>query len=170
MSESAKTVEPIRFENAKPMLIAGFGERLTMVTMRNIPQIWRRFGPLIGRIPGQIGRLAYGVASNLTPSPFAIDYLAGVEVSSVADLPTGFSHIGVLAAHYAVFAHSEHATKIAETVSRIWEWLPGSGYIAAGGTRDIPAFIERYGEAFDPIGGKGDIEIWIPVRPESAAD
>jgi len=168
MSSFEVSIQPVRFQSGKPMLIAGFSERLTMVTMRTIPQIWQRFGPLIGRIPGQIGRVAYGVASNMTPSPFAIDYLAGVEVSSLAGLPTGFSHIGVLAAHYAVFTHTEHATKISETVSQIWKWFPVSGYVAAGGTRDIPAFIERYGDGFDPVSGKGDIEIWVPVRPESA--
>jgi AraC family transcriptional regulator len=165
MSSSDASIQPVRFQSAKPMLIAGYGQRVTMATMRSIPEIWQRFGPLIGRIPTQIGRVAYGVASHMTESPFAMDYVAGVEVSSVADLPSGFSHVAVLAAHYAVFSHTEHATKLSETISLVWKWLPGSGYLAAGGSRDIPVFIERYGEGFDPVSGKGDTEVWVPIRP-----
>ena len=169
MSSSAMSIQPVRFENGRPMLIAGFSQRVTMQTIQKIPQIWQQFGPLIGRVPGQVGRIAYGVGSNMTPNPWSMDYLAGVEVQSVSGLPAGFSHIGVLAAYYAVFPHTEHATKLAQTVSQIWKWLPQSGYMAAGGTREIPAFIERYGEGFDPMTGMGDLEVWVPVRPASSA-
>jgi len=166
---SSISIEPLRFENGQPMLIAGYSLRVTLQTMKNIPELWQRFGPLIGRVPGAVGRVAYGVGSNMNVDPWGMDYLAGVEVSSASGLPTGFSHIGVLAAHYVVFAHTEHATRLVQTVSQIWKWLPESGYVAAGGTREIPAFIERYGEGFDPLAGRVDTEVWVPVRRASAA-
>jgi AraC family transcriptional regulator len=167
MTSAGSPTQPVRFESAKPMLIAGYGKRITMANMRSIPELWQQFGPLIGRLPGQIGRVAYGICSNMTPDPWGMDYLAGVEVSSLDGLPQGLSHVSVLAARYAVFSHREHATKISETVSQIYRWLPQSGYVPAGGSRDIPAFIERYGEGFDPVAGKGDTEVWMPVRPAS---
>lgn len=165
MGSAGSLIQPLRFENAKPMLIAGYSKRITMANLRSIPELWQQFGPLIGRIPGRIGRVAYGVSSNMTPDPWGMDYLAGVEVCSLDGLPQGFSHVSVLAARYAVFAHLEHATRLAETVSQIYKWVAGSGYVPAGGSRDIPAFIERYGEGFDPVSGQGDTEVWLPVRP-----
>jgi predicted transcriptional regulator YdeE len=29
-----------------------------------------------------------------------------------------------------------------------------------------PAFLERYGEAFDPRTGMGDVEVWVPVEKQ----
>jgi hypothetical protein len=74
-------LEAPRFEKGKPLLIAGVRHRYTAETMNNIPARWQRFLLHIGKIPGQVGRVAYGLCFNAL-SPDGIDYLAGVEVSS----------------------------------------------------------------------------------------
>src|SRR5271154_7596059 len=58
------TLEPPRFEDRKPLLIAGIGERYTWETSTAIPAQWQRFAPHIGHIPGQVGGTTYGVCCN----------------------------------------------------------------------------------------------------------
>lgn len=150
-----------RFENGKPIMIAGFAERVTSETWDKIDKLWWRFAPHIGSVPGQVGqRVAYGV---VTDAGNGIDYLAGVEVSSASGLPDGFAHVGLPAQRYAVFEHVGHASKLKNTMTAIFDtWLPQSGHAHAR-SAGAPAFFERYGEAFDPRTGTGGIEVWIPI-------
>ncbi len=152
-------IEPARFENAKPMLIAGLGARYTCETSTGIPAQWQRFGPHIGHIAHQIGEVAYGVCCNADDDG-NFDYICGVQVADFSDLAKDFARIRLAAQRYAVFAHEDHVSTIRRTVNSIWNnWLPGSGHQAA----DAPNF-ERYGAEFDPRSGNGGLEIWIPLK------
>ncbi len=159
----AAQLEAPRIESAKALRIAGLRERYTSKTMQNIPELWLRFGPHIGNIPGQVGRLAYGLCFNAL-SPDGIDYLAGVEVSSSSILPGEFSVASIPAQKYAVFSHREHVSKLRETLDAIDKWLPGSGLEVSYGAADAPNFFERYSEEFDPRTGMGGIEVWVPLK------
>jgi AraC family transcriptional regulator len=156
-------LEAPRMENGKALRIAGFREHYTSETMKNIPELWMRFAPRIGNIPGQVGRVAYGLCFNAL-SPDGMDYLAGVEVSSSSDLPGDFSVANIPAQKYAVFSHREHVSKLYETLDAIHKWLPGSGLEVAGGTAGAPDFFERYSEEFNPQTGMGGMEVWVPVK------
>jgi AraC family transcriptional regulator len=156
-------LEAPRMENGKALRIVGFREHYTSETMKNIPELWMRFAPRIGNIPGQVGRVAYGLCFNAL-SPDGMDYLAGVEVSSSSDLPGDFSVANIPAQKYAVFSHREHVSKLYETLDAIHKWLPGSGLEVAGGTAGAPDFFERYSEEFNPQTGMGGMEVWVPVK------
>ena len=157
----AKLVDlmPPRFENGKAMTITGLCERYTCDTIHGIPSLWQRFGPYIGNLTGQVGELAYGVCCPSDESqPF--EYIAGVEVSSIADLPSGFRHIQIAPQRYAVFTHEGHVSGIRNTCYTIWnQWLPESDFEQV----EAPDF-ERYDERFDPQTGNGVVEIWLPVK------
>jgi len=154
------TLEPPRFENGRPMLIAGLGERYSCETSAGIPAQWQRFVPYIGNIQGQVGgRVAYGVRCNADDAG-NMDYICGVEVADFSDLPREFTRIRIAPQRYAVFAHRDHISAIRRSWSTIWNrWLPNSGHEAA----DAPDF-ERYGETFDPVRGTGGVEIWVPLK------
>jgi AraC family transcriptional regulator len=148
-----------RFETSKPLLIAGIGERYTCENGAAIPAQWQRFHQSVDRIPGRVGKVAYGVCCNGDDAG-NFDYIAGVEVADFSDLPREFSRVRVPQQRYAVFAHREHISTIRRTVNTIWnQWLPSSGLKAA----DAPNF-ERYDENFDPQTGNGGLEIWVPVE------
>jgi AraC family transcriptional regulator len=152
-------LEPPRFEDGLPLLIAGLGGRYTFETNQGIPRQWERFLPYIGNIPGQVGRTAYGVCCNADGAG-NFDYIAGVEVPDFSDLPREFARVRIPEQRYAVFTHRDHISTIRRTISTIWNhWLPASGLKAA----DAPSF-ERYDEKFDPLTGNGGLEIWVPVR------
>jgi AraC family transcriptional regulator len=144
---------------ASPCSSPDLGERYTCETSKNIPSQWQRFLPHFGNVPGQIGRIAYGVCCN-TDEDGNFDYICGVEVASFSDLPPDLSRVRVPAQRYAVFSHRDHISSIRRTVNTIWNrWLPESGHEVA----DAPNF-ERYGDSFDPQSGTGGLEIWIPIE------
>jgi AraC family transcriptional regulator len=152
-----------RFENGKPLWIAGFRQHFTSETMTNIPALWRSFAPHIANIPGPVGRVAYGLCFN-AQSPDGVDYLAGVEVCSPSHHRADFTVISIPAQKYAVFSHRDHVSKLRETLDAIDKWLPGSGLQTACGTVGAPDFFERYSEEFDPRTGMGGMEVWIPLK------
>jgi AraC family transcriptional regulator len=107
----ASQIQPSRFEDSKPLRIAGLKQRLSNETMKDISALWQRFIPHFGKVPGQVGNIAYGLCSKLEMKPFSFDYLAGVEVSGNLKLPEGFSHVDIPALRYAVFPHHDHVVR-----------------------------------------------------------
>jgi len=164
LSGMDRELEAPRFEYGKPLLFAGLRGHFTAASWDGIPAQWYRLESF-GKILGQVGRVHYGLCFNMSEG---IDYLSGVEVTGVGGLPDEFKHVSVPAQTYAVFPHRGHVSKLydtADTISR--RWLPASGYEIADTAAGAPNFFERYGEAFDPRAGMGDIEIWIPVKARS---
>jgi len=152
-------LEPPRFEDGKPFLVAGLSERYTSETSAAIPSQWQRFGPYVDKVPGQVGHATYGICYNADDAG-NVDYLCGVEVSDFSALPNELSHLRISPQRYAVFSHREHVSTVQHTWNTIWnQWLPASGHVPA----DAPNF-ERYSEKFDPVSGMGGLEIWLPLK------
>jgi AraC family transcriptional regulator len=124
-------LEAPRFEDRGPVLIAGLAGRYTASTLNNLHALWDRFSDHIGKIPGQVGRVAYGVCSDRFSGTSSFHYLAGVEVSESSALPKQFSCLQIPAQRYVIFPHREHVSRLRNTVQAIWsQWFPESGYKA----------------------------------------
>ncbi|HVY82548.1 MAG TPA: AraC family transcriptional regulator [Steroidobacteraceae bacterium] len=148
-----------RFVDSKPLLITGISERYTCETGAGIPAQWQRLLPHFNRVPGQIGKVAYGVCYN-TDEAGNMDYLTGVEVPDFSRVPADWARIRLPEQRYVVFDHPGHVSGIRRTWATIWSaWFPSSGHEPADG----PTF-ERYDERFDSQTGNGGLEIWIPLR------
>ena len=146
-STALDNLKPRVSRPAKPMLVAGIGERYNHceTTAPAFPASGSAFTRSVDNIPDRVGKVAYGVCCNGDDSG-NFDYIAGVEVSDFSDLPREFSRVRIPEQQYAVFTHREHISTIRRTVNTIWNhWLPASGMKAA----DAPNF-ERYDEKFDP--------------------
>ncbi len=159
-TSSAAELEAPSVENSRALLIAGLPGQFTDEPWNGTPELWQRFAPYLGRIPGQVGRTAYGLCFLLSNG---VDYLAGVEVSGISGLPGDFATVSIPAQKYLVFPHSEHVSKLHLTCEMISEWLPTSGYEAAK-SPGAPDFFERYTEDFDPRTGMGGIEVGVPIK------
>jgi AraC family transcriptional regulator len=158
MEETLTKLEPPRFVDGKAWLIAGLGERYDYETSAGIPAQWQRFLPHLGRIPGQVGNVAYGVCCN-SDDAGNHDYICGVEVADFSAVPRELARVRIPPQRYVVFQHRDHVSKIRSTWHTIWnQWLPESGYQVV----DAP-FFERYDENFDSRTGIGGAEIWLPV-------
>lgn len=154
-----ETLRPPRFVNGKPMLIAGPTERYTSESSAGIPAQWQRFLPHFNQVPGQIGKVAYGVIYN-TDDEGNMDYMTGVELPDFSRVPADWGRIRIPEHRYVVFEHPGHVSGIRRTWATIWNnWFPSSGHEPADG----PTF-ERYDERFDSQTGNGGLEIWIPIR------
>jgi AraC family transcriptional regulator len=160
MDQSLLThLEPPRFEDGQPFLVAGLSARYSCDTSHAIPSQWQRFGPYFGKLPKQVGGIGYGVCYNGDDAG-NFDYLCGVEVSDFSNLPAELTSLRIAAQRYAVFTHRDHISTLRRTMNTIWnQWLPASGHAPA----DAPNF-ERYDERFDPVSGMGGLEIWLPLK------
>lgn len=153
-------LEPPRFVESKPMLLAGVERGYRGDEIGRIPEQWSKFAPLIGTIPGQIGRVAYGVCSHPFRGDECVRYMTAVEVSDLTALPDEFGAVRLPAQLYAVFAHRGHVATLSATIDAIVaHWLPKSGFQASR----TSALLERYGEDFSPTSPIGGVEVWVPV-------
>ncbi|MHC8406245.1 GyrI-like domain-containing protein [Pseudomonas sp. TMB3-21] len=159
--DEQKPTEP-RFEKGPFMLIAGYGGRFTAETTRDIPELWEKLIPEIDSIPGHKNEVTYGICCN-PDGQGSFEYIAGVEIDKLDDLPEKFRWVEVQPQQYAVFEHKGSLKTLPETFQYIWKtWLPHSGREAA----DAPEF-ERYSEDFNPKLNTGVLEIWLPLKAES---
>jgi AraC family transcriptional regulator len=119
MEKSATTrVEAPGVEKSKPMLIAGLRSHFLDEPWKGTPELWQRFSPYLGKIPGQVGRAAYRLCFQLSNG---IDYVAGFEVSGLSGLPSDFTAVNIPAGKYLVFPHREHVSKLHITCFEIAE-------------------------------------------------
>lgn len=163
MDEAKKFELPApRFTKGSFQLIAGLGERFTQDTLGGIPELWKKLLPHIDVIPGRVGGETYGVCC-YPDGKGSFEYIAGVAISKLDDLPECYRWIELKEHEYAVFEHHGSLDNLPQTFQAIWkDWLPQSGYEAV----DAPEF-ERYSAEFDPQTGAGLLEIWLPVKPRN---
>lgn len=153
-------IEPVRFEDGRPMLLAGIRRQHSYSgAARSIPEQWAEFRAQ-GALPGRRGSTAYGVMCSASPEEQTFEYMCAMEVDSFDALPPGTGRMRVPPQHYAVFEHAGHVSTVQRTWEAAWsEWLPRSGYSMVNG----PEF-EAYGERFDPATGLGGLEVWIAIE------
>lgn len=156
------SLQPVRYEEGRPMLLAGIRRRHTFAGMgKDIPRQWDEFQKL-GTLPGQVGATAYGAICGGDPKAQTMEYLSGVEVQSFDALPRELGRMRVPPVRYAVFLHAGNVATIQSTWREIFtSWLPSSGFRSA----ETPDF-EVYDERFDGATGDGGVEIWLGVRPK----
>jgi len=153
------TIQTPRIETHGAFLVVGLRERYGQEASQHAPAQWQRFTPYIGAIPAQVGNCTYGVGYN-GDDDGNIDYLCGVEVTRISNLPDELDHVRVPERRYAVFTHAEHVSSIRQSWDMVWnQWLSQAEYTVA----DAP-FFERYGEDFDPETGFGTIVLWVPIQ------
>ena len=169
--ETVVALEPPRYENRRPMIIAGLRQRYLPESYDQIPALWEQLAPYLGRIPGQLDGIAYGICFGPAGTDGSYDYLAGVEVYGGFTHARDWNHVSLPAQRYAVFSHRENASKLQETIDFIFQkWLPESDVQIPLSDGETPCFLERYTEEFNPYTGRGGMEIWVPIRSADSED
>jgi len=154
-----------RFERSPALLIAGFRAALTGTPATIVAPLWQHLAPFIGRIPGQIGTVCYGLCLQAEQDAAGFDYLAGCEISANTALPGEWNSAPIPAQRYAVFTHQRTAAELQDTVQSIFnDWLPASGMATTAPGPGTLRFFERYGPGFNPHTGLGDIELWLALK------
>lgn len=162
MSEQRDSETP-RFEQHPPLLIAGL--RTSARDPAAIPALWQRFAANAGRVPA-LGRVGYGLC--LRPADGeadCCDYVAGCAVADFEPVPADWARVRIPAQRYAVFPHRGHVSQLRDAIDAVFSrWLPAAGCEPVPAGVEEVGFFERYGEGFDPRAGRGDIEIWVPIK------
>jgi predicted transcriptional regulator YdeE len=154
------SVTPERFEDDKPMLIAGLRRHHSFEAAEpGIAEQWREFLSR-ERIPGGIDSTFYGVMCGSDALGF--EYMCGVEVQSFAPLAAGIGRMRIPAQRYAVFTHPRLST-LGSTWHQILAWLSDSEYDSA----HRPDF-ERYPSAPNPMSVSEGVEVWVGVVERGA--
>jgi AraC family transcriptional regulator len=150
--------QPIRIITSAPLILAGVNQRYKVGPDAGMKLQWEKFMEDFGRISGQVGMRAYGVAHDFGEGH--MDYMCAVEVSDGGQVP-GYLHVlHIPARKVAVFLHEGELAKISETWGKIFsEWLPAVKLTVAQGAQ-----FETYGEDFYAADADGKVEIYIPVK------
>lgn len=151
--------DPVRFETGKAMLLGGL-RRHHSFQHGDFAGQWRDFSAL-GPLPGQLGEHAYGVICAATAT--TCEYMCAVEVAALEVLPKTLGRMRIAPQTYAVFLHRGHVDALPQTWQAALDWLARSSWESA----HQPDF-ERYGDAFDPDSGSGEVEVWLAVVPRQA--
>lgn len=152
------TLVPDRFEDGRPMLLAGIRRRHEFsVAEIGIPLQWQEFGSR-EEIVGRVNTRRYGVMCGSDST--AIEYMCGVEVESLANLPAGVGRMRVPAQRYAVFTHLGHGPTLLSTWKQILDWLSSANYQSA----HLPDF-ELYEANANPLAPLPGTEVWVGVVP-----
>jgi predicted transcriptional regulator YdeE len=72
---------PQRYEQGRPMLLAGIRRKHTFATMgEEVPRQWDEFINL-GTLPGQVGKIGYGAICGGDPKTQTMEYMCAAEES-----------------------------------------------------------------------------------------
>jgi AraC family transcriptional regulator len=159
------SMEP-RIVRKPAFLAAGMAGRFTPATTSRIPELWERFarGPMFA-VPHRCGTHTLGICVDADPATVeqaGFTYVAAVEVDRVDALPDDLTAVTIPASTYAVFTHTGHISRLADTVKQIWgQWLPASRYAHV----PTPDF-EYYDERWSPETGNGEIDVYVPIEGE----
>ncbi len=126
-----------------------------------VPRLWYEFVPRFAEVKNVTNRNeAFGVLDNFDPETREVDYLAGLEVGDVEEIPKGMTSLKIHAQKYAVFTTT--LPGLMDTLRKIHtEWLPQSGFEHTAGPD-----LEVYDRDFDPQDETSKMYVYIPVtRP-----
>ena len=128
---------------------------------QEISDLWGKANQRMGEIRHVASQNAYGVCIMLPDAPTGeFEYIAGLEVSQVEDVPDGMVVREVPASQYAVFTHLGSLEELSATYEYIYRsWIPQSGYQLTGG----PDF-EMYNEDFKDFAPDSKFYIYVPIK------
>jgi len=115
----------------------------------------------LGSLPYETGDAAIGlcITPDDSPQEDAFEYVAGLPISKVEDVPEGFVEREVPAYTYAVFAHKGDLPSLGKTYEYIYEtWLPQSDYHIAA-----KIDFEYYDRDFKNFAPDSVFYIYVPI-------
>ena len=150
------------FREVGTMLIAGIRQYYTYEERGGIPAQWQRFSHTSATSPAASAGSAYGVCMRVADDREGFDYICGVQVKSLDELPEELSRLAHSGAPLRGVRAQGSVSTIGSTCAAIFgDWLPNSGFKRAEGPLMM---IEHYDERFDPQSGEGGLEIWVPLQ------
>ena len=129
-------------------------------TAEVLGRLWCRLLECKVPIPHRIGSEMYGLPEEQRSYPDELQYIAGVFVVQIADVPEGMVCRSVPATTYAAVTDTGPIMTLADTVYELYRrWLPQSEY-----EHSEIGDLEIYDDRFDPESETSQMEYLISVR------
>ena len=169
--EAIKFYQPLEVNKMEPKIITK--PPFTIVGLRyfgknennEIPELWTQFNQRmeeLGGLKNETGEAAIGLCITPDDEPLegAFEYVAGLPVTEVEEVPEDFVVRHVPEQTYAVFAHKGDMAGLSKTYEYIYEtWLPQSDYELAQ-----KMDFEYYDEDFKNFAPDSVFYIYIPIK------
>ena len=161
---------PPRLERLGPLVLAGLlrSHRLgrdRMDLYRDIASQWRAFASIARDFPHLPPVRGFGAGLRMQDGATALIYFSGYAVSGREYVPEPLSVLELPPLYCAVFDHHEHLSHLRSTIELIYATvLPMAGIDPADEAPNVPEFISRYSDGFNPATGKGGVEVLVPVK------
>lgn len=150
---------PPQIQDRPAFRVTGLGIDSTVEDTSNIPPLWQSLARAFQTNDIDPNICTYGVCTD-TNDVGNFRYVAGLEPKRDFSAPKGFETVDIPANTYAVFTHKGHIADIGKSTYTLWnKSLPEAGLTA----KFAPSF-ERYDSRFDPVSGRGEVEIWVPIE------
>lgn len=168
MAEPVLLIKPrMQFVGLETSFIHGLSPETN--NFKVIPALWDAFIRRSGEVPRRVGQELYGVITARPESerghPDELQYMAGVLVSDIGEIPAGMIAHTVPESLVAHVTHRGPIRNIAVTVRALYrEWLPNSAYRHRG-----LADIELYDQRFCADSNDSEMEYWITIEPKDPA-
>ncbi|TCT18254.1 AraC family transcriptional regulator [Melghiribacillus thermohalophilus] len=127
-----------------------------------IPNMWDELDQVKDQIQHRVSQTIYLGVMEPTGVNVEFNYIAGVEVYELKDIPEGMVGKSFPANEYVVFTHRGTTETLQDTFQYIYgTWFPKNGYDRGNG----PEF-ELYDDArfFGPMNPDSEIDIYIPIK------
>jgi AraC family transcriptional regulator len=154
-TQATTRIEP-RIVHQAGLLLAGLSQRYTLDCRSEIPRQWALFAPQIADAPERIGEETFGAISFVDGG---FDYLTAVRVWDASALPKGWTRQRVAPGRIAAFTHDGPLDTLAQTLDAVHAWVPWVDARVGG----APQLLEVYGPDFDPVTGRGSIEVRLAL-------
>jgi predicted transcriptional regulator YdeE len=169
--EAIKFYQPLEVHKMEPKIITK--PAFTLVGLRyfgknehqEISELWMQFNERVEQLGGlkhDSGEGAIGLCITPDDEPLegAFEYVAGLPVTKVEDVPEGFVVRQVPEHTYAIFSHKGSLAGLSKTYEYIYEtWLPQSSYELAQ-----KLDFEYYNEDFKDFAADSVFYIYIPIK------
>lgn len=157
------TMEP-KYTERGDIHVVGLREQPDPGKRADGPGLWRRFRPLMDKIPHRQGTHNLGVVEVIDKDAGAFAYSAAIEVERIADVPEGLAAKTLAGGRFAVFTHRLASRDIGGELTRSFGYIYGT-WVPKTGTK-LRAYydLELYDHRFDSKTISGEIDIWVPVK------
>lgn len=128
---------------------------------KEIPMLWDQLDQVHHNIQHKVSETIFLGVMEPTGVNVEFNYIAGLEVSELKDVPEGMVGKTFPANEYVVFTHKGTTESLQDTYQYIYgTWFPKNGYDRGNGPEFELYDDERF---FGPMNPKSEIDIYVPI-------
>lgn len=171
--EKGVTIMNHRIVERKKTILIGMECTTTLNENRienTLPKLWNIFSEKIDEIKNRVNDKEYfglcGEIKSFDPNikmndDMKFNYLAGVEVTSIEDIPEGMKVVEIPEQKYIVFTHKGELDKLQATYKAIYsKWFPNTNFELSK-AYDFEFYNERF---ISPTNSDSELDIYIPIK------